>query len=277
MSQRSSGHNYRADSGRVVRSEPPKRRTRSGPPRRRLHARPRRASVPARAGHLLDRGRQPRDHGRLVARHRHLFRLPRRRADAADRAAEGEQFAYEDRIAELRAQVDRITSRQLLDQEQFEQKLDQIMRRQATLESRASTLARRARSGADRLDQEPPDADGRAAPAGALKASPISDTVIFTTPPDREARLESRELPARRGASPQRSQGRRSASRARWRACRLARSCRDPADRDAQRARGALRLQGQAHSRRAGRPRHRCQEGRAAARRSPRSAGRSCR
>ena len=34
------------------------------------------------------------------------------------------QYAYEDRIAELRAQVDRITSRQLLDQEQFEQKLD---------------------------------------------------------------------------------------------------------------------------------------------------------
>src|SRR5665213_714932 len=31
------------------------------------------------------------------------------------------QFAYEDRIAELRGQVDRITSRQLLDQEQFEQ------------------------------------------------------------------------------------------------------------------------------------------------------------
>ena len=48
-----------------------------------------------------------------------------------------QQFAYEDRIAELRAQVDRITSRQLLDQEQFEQKLEQIMRRQATLEIRA--------------------------------------------------------------------------------------------------------------------------------------------
>jgi hypothetical protein len=29
------------------------------------------------------------------------------------------QFAYEDRIAELRAQVDRTTSRQLLDQEQY--------------------------------------------------------------------------------------------------------------------------------------------------------------
>ena len=51
------------------------------------------------------------------------------------------QFAYEDRIAEMRAQVDRITSRQLLDQEQFEQKLDQMLRRQATLESRASALS----------------------------------------------------------------------------------------------------------------------------------------
>ena len=44
------------------------------------------------------------------------------------------QYAYEDRIAELRAQVDRTTSRQLLDQEQFEKKLDQIARRQSTLE-----------------------------------------------------------------------------------------------------------------------------------------------
>src|SRR5438552_15549613 len=37
------------------------------------------------------------------------------------------QYAYEDRIAELRTKVDRTTSRQLLDQEQFDQKLDQIM------------------------------------------------------------------------------------------------------------------------------------------------------
>ena len=44
------------------------------------------------------------------------------------------QFGYEDRIAELRSQVDRISSRQLLDQEQYEQKLDQILRRQSVLE-----------------------------------------------------------------------------------------------------------------------------------------------
>ena len=51
------------------------------------------------------------------------------------------QFAYEDRIAELRAQVDRITSRQLLDQEQFEQKLKSLLQRQATLEQRTDALA----------------------------------------------------------------------------------------------------------------------------------------
>ena len=52
-----------------------------------------------------------------------------------------QQFAYEDRIAELRTQIDRTTSRQLLDQEQFEQKLDELMRRQAALEQRAAALS----------------------------------------------------------------------------------------------------------------------------------------
>ena len=51
-----------------------------------------------------------------------------------------QQFGYEDRIAELRAQIDRTTSRQLLNQEQFEHKLDELTRRQATLESRAAAL-----------------------------------------------------------------------------------------------------------------------------------------
>jgi murein DD-endopeptidase MepM/ murein hydrolase activator NlpD len=51
-----------------------------------------------------------------------------------------QQYAYEDRIAELRARLDRTTSRQLLDQEQFEQKLDDLLRRQGALESRAAAL-----------------------------------------------------------------------------------------------------------------------------------------
>lgn len=50
------------------------------------------------------------------------------------------QYSYEDRIAELRARIDRTTSRQLLDQEQFEQKLDQIVQRQAALDQRTAAL-----------------------------------------------------------------------------------------------------------------------------------------
>ncbi|MDB5627435.1 MAG: hypothetical protein JWR73_3237 [Tardiphaga sp.] len=99
------------------------------------------------------------------------------------------QYAYEDRIAELRAKVDRTTSRQMLDQEQFDQKLDQVIRRQTTLESRATALSAIpdvAVTGSIRPT-------GRnAADTGAPKPSPINDTVIFVAPPDREARLESR-------------------------------------------------------------------------------------
>jgi murein DD-endopeptidase MepM/ murein hydrolase activator NlpD len=103
------------------------------------------------------------------------------------------QFAYEDRIAELRGTVDRITSRQLLDQEQFEKKLDGLLKRQSSLEQRTSALTgdvlttgtiRPARPAAPAITNAPP------------KPSPINDTVIFTAPPDREARLESRGLPS---------------------------------------------------------------------------------
>jgi murein DD-endopeptidase MepM/ murein hydrolase activator NlpD len=51
------------------------------------------------------------------------------------------QYAYEDRIAALRAQMDRVTSRQLLDQTSFEGKLHALLSRQAQLESRGATMA----------------------------------------------------------------------------------------------------------------------------------------
>jgi murein DD-endopeptidase MepM/ murein hydrolase activator NlpD len=102
------------------------------------------------------------------------------------------QYGYEDRIAELRAQVDRLASRQLLDQEQYEQKLDQLVRRQSVLESRAaalSVLPDQSSTGSIRPTNRPPIGDK---PGQSLKPSPINDTVILVTPPDREARLESR-------------------------------------------------------------------------------------
>ena len=104
------------------------------------------------------------------------------------------QYAYEDRIAELRAKVDRTTSRQLLDQEQFDQKLDQIMRRQTTLESRATALGAIPDALVTGSIRSPSRGTNPAdtAASGTPKPSPISDTVIFVAPPDREARLESR-------------------------------------------------------------------------------------
>jgi murein DD-endopeptidase MepM/ murein hydrolase activator NlpD len=82
-----------------------------------------------------------------------------------------QQFAYEDRIAELRAQIDRTASRQLLDQEQFEQKLDELVRRQALLESHASVLG-------GSID---PMTTGSIHPA----AKPLGDPTVGTTRGDR--------------------------------------------------------------------------------------------
>src|SRR4051812_25834571 len=105
------------------------------------------------------------------------------------------QYAYEDRIAELRAKVDRTTSRQLLDQEQFDQKLDQIMRRQTALESCATALGAMPDVTGSIPRTAPQRGDSsQGATQGTPKPSPISDTVIFVAPPDREARLESRAL-----------------------------------------------------------------------------------
>jgi murein DD-endopeptidase MepM/ murein hydrolase activator NlpD len=110
-----------------------------------------------------------------------------------------QQFAYEDRIAELRAQVDRTASRQLIDQERFEQKLDLIIRRQSALETRATTLLGvpdpTPTGSIPRRGKPTPLPELPTAPQ--LKPSPINDTAIFTVPPDREARLESRVSPVR--------------------------------------------------------------------------------
>ena len=197
MPQRSSVHKHRADSGRMMRADAAPNHASPGGGRRTDY-------TIAHAGHqfrlgpvsfwivvgsLVVMAGWSLATGTYFAFHDDvLSRLISRQKE--------QQFAYEDRIAELRSQVDRITSRQLLNQEQFEQKLEQIMRRQSLLESRASTLAGvpdPAVTGSIK-NRPTPMAEPMSA-TGPLKASPISDTVIFTAPPDREARLELRELP----------------------------------------------------------------------------------
>jgi murein DD-endopeptidase MepM/ murein hydrolase activator NlpD len=98
------------------------------------------------------------------------------------------QFAYEDRIAELRAQVDRVTSRQLLDQEKFEQKLDALLQRQSVLEQRSAALG----GDLSAIKRAPKPA------RGTMKPSPISDTgSYFNLPHLRSAQVESGSLTGR--------------------------------------------------------------------------------
>lgn len=67
------------------------------------------------------------------------------------------QQSYEDRISALRAQVDRITSRQLLDQQLMESKVAELMSRQAELAQRDGRLRPLLeRAGAAALPEEPP-------------------------------------------------------------------------------------------------------------------------
>jgi murein DD-endopeptidase MepM/ murein hydrolase activator NlpD len=97
------------------------------------------------------------------------------------------QFAYEDRIADMRAQVDRVTSRQLLDQEQFEQRLTQLAQRQAALEARASSLGAITEPAITGSIRPPSRGLAPRAPAAAPKPSPINDTTPPAPPPEREA------------------------------------------------------------------------------------------
>ena len=55
------------------------------------------------------------------------------------------QYAYEDRLADARAQLDRVANRQLLDQNSFEGKMHELLSRQALLEQRTSIVASMAR------------------------------------------------------------------------------------------------------------------------------------
>jgi murein DD-endopeptidase MepM/ murein hydrolase activator NlpD len=103
------------------------------------------------------------------------------------------QYGYEDRIAELRGQVDRLASRQLLDQEQYEQKLEQLVRRESLLESRAAALSGlpdQTPTGSIRPTNRPAIGSEKSIPS--LKPSPINDSVIPAAPPERAARLEPR-------------------------------------------------------------------------------------
>ena len=85
------------------------------------------------------------------------------------------QHDYEDRIAALRAQVDRVTSRQLLDQQVVEDKVDKLMEQQMALTSRhgklGSLLDRAESSGLTEKEEQAPAAQSFAPDTKDKRAS----------------------------------------------------------------------------------------------------------
>lgn len=113
------------------------------------------------------------------------------------------QYAYEDRIRDLRSQLDRFTSRQMVDQSEVERRVDQIARRQAILESRQSIVTAMAEAAGSLRGRTP----GQAGPAAVSPAPlpeprplPVGDTLRLAPPLERQSQLESRVLPARAAA-----------------------------------------------------------------------------
>jgi murein DD-endopeptidase MepM/ murein hydrolase activator NlpD len=110
------------------------------------------------------------------------------------------QHAYEDRIRELRGQVDKLTSRHMVDQTELERRVDQVARRQALLETRQAIVTSLKESAGDiQIPGRPPapGATGRsAAAAPAPRPAVAGDTVRLTPPAERHSSLESRAVVA---------------------------------------------------------------------------------
>ncbi|MEA2859081.1 MAG: hypothetical protein QOC72_1120 [Methylobacteriaceae bacterium] len=85
------------------------------------------------------------------------------------------QYGYEDRLASMRTQVERMKSRELLQEEAYEGRLHELFARQAQLETRASlvaNLAQRAGVGADVTGDIPRPSAAAVKAEGAAKPLP---------------------------------------------------------------------------------------------------------
>ena len=110
------------------------------------------------------------------------------------------QYAYEDRLADARAELDRVASRQLLDQNSFEGKVHELLSRQATLEQRSSSSRR-----SPTRRREPVAADPSRAPSVAAAKSdrpgPLGDhrSPVRSLPTDGVIGSAARSLRRSRG------------------------------------------------------------------------------
>lgn len=102
------------------------------------------------------------------------------------------QHDYEERIRSLRQEIERLTSRHLVEKTEIERRMEQVARRQAMLETRQGMIASLGALG-------DPTRAGFSGPANAAAASPLAarprpvgDTVRIAPPVQRQSQLESR-------------------------------------------------------------------------------------
>ena len=118
-------------------------------------------------------------------------------AALASRAAE-QQYAYEDRIAEARAELDRVAGRQLLDQSSFEGKLHELLSRQARLEQRSAIVAALADQTNRSLAAAEPRRAARRPPPPRPRPPPCRRSAPPVRSPPRRQLLGPRRAPSRR-------------------------------------------------------------------------------
>jgi murein DD-endopeptidase MepM/ murein hydrolase activator NlpD len=94
------------------------------------------------------------------------------------------QNAYEDRVAEARAELDRVASRQLLDQNSFEGKMHDLLSRQARLEQRGSIVAALATEAGARESIATADIRSHGPAKGASGALTAIEAVSHSGPSD---------------------------------------------------------------------------------------------
>ncbi len=104
------------------------------------------------------------------------------------------QYAYEDRLALMRTQVDRISSRQLLNQDTLEHRVAQLVARQAELETRHVLVAALAENAAPVLNLPP--AGGAQAKAGPRSPEAPSRTTVVPKREEAARAVGGPEAPA---------------------------------------------------------------------------------
>lgn len=103
------------------------------------------------------------------------------------------QHDYEERIRSLRQEIERLTSRHLVEQTDIERRMEQMARRQAMLETRQGMIASLGATGQPSRGGLAGSGSTRAAPSPVdARPRPVGDTVRIDPPVQRQSQLESR-------------------------------------------------------------------------------------